>query len=90
MLQINAKKNAAKYLLFNRLRKDIAGQFKDDPSPIAQSYSVAVVLFADIVGFTTMSSIMDLCAIVSMLNNLFSMFNNVVEKYGLKNKVKKV
>jgi class 3 adenylate cyclase len=47
-----------------------------------------VVLFADIVGFTTMSSIIDPCAIVSVQNNLFSMFNNVIEKYGLKNKVK--
>jgi class 3 adenylate cyclase len=32
---------------------------------------------------------MDPCAVVSMLNDLFSMFDEVVEKYGL-NKVKTI
>jgi PAS domain S-box-containing protein len=89
MLRIEAEKNAAEYLLFNMLPAEIAGQLKDDPSHIAESHNFSAVLFADIVGFTSMTSTMDPRAVVSMLNDLFSMFDEVVEKYGL-NKVKTI
>ena len=89
MLQIEAEKNAAEYLLFNMLPEEIADQLKNDPCHIARSHNFSAVLFADIVGFTAMSSTMDPCAVVSMLNVLFSMFDEVVEKYGL-NKVKTI
>jgi hypothetical protein len=71
------------------LPEEIAGQLKDGPSHIAVSHNFSAVLFADIVGFTSMSSTMDPCAVVSMLNDLFSMFDEVVEKYGI-NEVKTI
>jgi PAS domain S-box-containing protein len=89
MLQIEAEKAAAEYLLFNMLPETIAGRLKNDPSHIAESHSFAAVLFADIVGFTSMSSMMEPHEVVSMLNDLFSMFDEVVERYDL-NKVKTI
>jgi PAS domain S-box-containing protein len=89
MLKIEAEKSAAEFLLFNMLPETIAGRLKDDPSHIAESHSFAAVLFADIVGFTSMSSTMEPHEVVSMLNELFSMFDEVVEEYGL-NKIKTI
>jgi PAS domain S-box-containing protein len=89
MLQVEAEKNAAEYLLFNMLPEKIARQLQIDPSYNAESHDFCAVLFADIVGFTSMSSTMEPREVVSMLNDLFSMFDEVVEKYGL-NKVKTI
>lgn len=47
------------------------------------------ILFADIVGFTTMSSTLSPVTLVGMLNELFSSFDDLVEKYDL-NKVKTI
>ena len=89
MMRIEAEKSAAEYLLFNMLPETIAGRLKDDPSHIAESHSFAAVLFADIVGFTSMSSLMEPHEVVSMLNELFSMFDELVDNYDL-NKVKTI
>jgi adenylate cyclase len=59
------------------------------PSPklkseaIADSFSEATVLFADIVGFTELSSRLTPQELVQCLNQIFSCFDNIAEKYGL-------
>jgi len=46
-------------------------------------------LFADIVGFTSISSEITPIEVVRLLNDLFSRFDDLVDKYGL-NKIKTI
>jgi len=70
-------------LLLNILPQSIATRLKDDPRTIADGYREVTVLFADIVDFTTISSDKDPDEIVNMLNNVFSLFDDLAAKYGL-------
>jgi class 3 adenylate cyclase/CHASE3 domain sensor protein len=70
-------------LLLNILPKDIAELLKKKPNSIAEQYSEASILFADVVDFTPMSSQMKPIELVELLNQVFSQFDNLVEKYDL-------
>lgn len=89
LTKVEVDKAAAEMLLSNMLPDQIVTQLKKNPSHIAEHHDDAVVLFADIVGFTTMSSQMSPQEVVSMLNILFSSFDALVEKYEL-NKIKTI
>jgi PAS domain S-box-containing protein len=89
LMEVTIEKTAAEVLLMNVLPEQIANQLLRDPSHIAESHKCACILFADIVGFTAMSSKMMPKEVVSMLNDLFSMFDGIVEEYCL-NKVKTI
>jgi len=65
-------------LLNNVLPKSIASQLMEYPDdPIADGFDEATVLFADIVGFTTMSEELDAGEMVFLLNELFTGFDAV-------------
>ncbi|MGI9356294.1 MAG: adenylate/guanylate cyclase domain-containing protein [Rhizobiaceae bacterium] len=65
-------------LLNNVLPKSIANQLMQYPDdPIADGFDEATVLFADIVGFTTMSEELDPGEMVFLLNELFTGFDAV-------------
>lgn len=65
-------------LLNNVLPAVIADQLIENPNdPIADGFDEATVLFADIVGFTTMSGELDAAEMVFILNELFSGFDAV-------------
>ena len=70
-------------LLLNILPKDIAELLKKRPDSIAEQYSEASILFADVVNFTPMSSQMKPIELVGLLNQVFSQFDALVEKYDL-------
>lgn len=70
-------------LLLNILPKDIAELLKKKPDSIAEQYSEASILFADVVNFTPMSSQMTPIELVGLLNQVFSQFDDLVEKYDL-------
>jgi class 3 adenylate cyclase/CHASE3 domain sensor protein len=70
-------------LLLNILPKDIAELLKKKPDSIAEQYSEASILFADVVNFTPMSSQMKPIELVELLNQVFSQFDDLVEKYDL-------
>jgi len=70
-------------LLLNILPKDIAELLKNEPHTIADQYSEASILFADVVNFTPMSSKMTPIQLVELLNKVFSQFDDLVEKYDL-------
>jgi class 3 adenylate cyclase/CHASE3 domain sensor protein len=71
-------------LLLNILPKDIAELLKKKPEDsIAEQYSEASILFADVVDFTPMSSQMKPIELVELLNRVFSQFDGLVEKYDL-------
>jgi adenylate cyclase len=88
-MEMAIDKQVAEDLLVNMLPEEVAQRLKEDPGHIADHFSIASVLFADIVGFTTMANEMEPIAVVALLNDLFSRFDEALDKYGL-NKVKTI
>lgn len=70
-------------LLLNVLPLSIANRLKDNDMRIANSHESVTVLFADIAGFTQLTSSISPTQLVELLSQLFSRFDQLVEKYGL-------
>lgn len=70
-------------LLLNILPRKIAEQLKQKQQPIAQSFDSVSILFADIVGFTPLSSQNSATYMVNLLNQLFCQFDDLVELHQL-------
>ena len=70
-------------LLLNILPQKIAQKLKHQPSTIADYFSEVTVMFADIVGFTQLSSTVSPTKLVEMLNEIFSEFDRLAEKHNL-------
>ncbi|MFN8373083.1 MAG: adenylate/guanylate cyclase domain-containing protein [Anaerolineae bacterium] len=70
-------------LLLNILPSDIAAILKNENRVIADHYDGASILFADVVGFTPMSATMTPVELVNLLNEVFTYFDSLVEKYQL-------
>jgi guanylate cyclase len=69
--------------LLNILPKEISDALKVDRSAIAAHYESASVLFAYVVGFTPMAAAMSPLRLVNVLDEVFSAFDDLVEKHGL-------
>ena len=50
---------------------------------IGDAYDNVVIMFSDIVGFSTMSSSMSAVEVFLMLTNLYYAFDRLVDKYGV-------
>jgi class 3 adenylate cyclase len=70
-------------LLLNILPQVIAEQLKQQPTTIADSFLEVTVLFADIVGFTELSSRTSASKLVELLNEIFCLFDELAEKHGV-------
>jgi adenylate cyclase len=81
--QRNFFQERSETLLLNILPKEISDALKVDRSAIAAHYESASVLFADVVGFTPMAAAMSPLSLVNLLNEVFSSFDDLVEKHGL-------
>jgi adenylate cyclase len=86
-LEVANQKNIE--LLLNILPEPIADRLRDGESLIADRYDDVSLLFADIVGFTGLSSGMDPGELVTLLNDVFSVFDGLVAASGLE-KVKTI
>lgn len=73
----------AESLLLNILPGSIAERLKAHPETIADQFTAASVLFADVVGFTPRSEHLPPAEVVGMLDRLFSHFDTLAERYGL-------
>ena len=78
-----SEQEKAEALLLNILPKEIAAILKNENRVIADQYDCASILFADVVNFTSMSAKMTPTELVELLNEAFSYFDTLVEKYGL-------
>ena len=81
LLAIEEKKSES--LLLNILPKEIAKILKTEKRTIADHYDAASIMFADMVGFTPLSIAMTPGEIVRLLNDIYSHFDSLVDKYGL-------
>ena len=70
-------------LLLNVLPRDVAAVLKDDNRTIADQFDAVSILFADIVGSTSLAARLSPLQLVEVLNEAFSYFDSVVEKYDL-------
>ncbi len=70
-------------LLLNILPEDIAVILKNESRVIADSYKDVSILFADVVNFTLLSAQMSPDELVGLLNEVFSHFDLLAEKYCL-------
>jgi adenylate cyclase len=70
-------------LLLNILPKEIATSLKNEPGTLARYHQQVSILFADVVNFTPLSSQLSPVALVELLNEMFSHFDTLVEKYNL-------
>lgn len=70
-------------LLLNVLPLQIAERLKQDTSAIAEQFDEVTILFADIVGFTPLSTRMKPTELVNLLNEIFSAFDELTEQHGL-------
>jgi adenylate cyclase len=81
--ELNREKDRSDRLLLNILPESIAHQLKQNNTAPAQQFEEATILFADIVGFTSLSARMEAMELVAGLNQIFSAFDALTEKYGL-------
>jgi guanylate cyclase len=81
--QLRLEQEKSENLLLNILPREVARALKDDSRVIANHFEGASVLFADIVGFTPLSSQMAAAEVVELLNEIFTHFDALVEKHHL-------
>lgn len=81
--QLQLEQEKSEELLLNILPKDIADILKIENRIIADHFESASILFADLVGFTKLTSEMAPIEMVELLNDIYSHFDRLVEKYGL-------
>jgi class 3 adenylate cyclase len=80
---IEQKNRENERLLLNILPEAIAVRLKNGETTIADSFAEVTVLFADIVGFTSMSAVTKPRDMVNMLNDLFTRFDRSAQKAGV-------
>lgn len=80
---IQVEREHSERLLLNILPAPIAERLKSGESVIADEFSDVTVLFADIVGFTPLASQMLPKDLVRLLNQIFTIFDELANTYGL-------
>jgi adenylate cyclase len=80
---LRVEQERAESLLLNILPGSIAARLKANPQTIADSFTSASVLFADVVDFTPRSEHLPPAEVVGLLDRLFSHFDTLAERYGL-------
>jgi len=80
---LRLEKEKSELLLLNILPGPIAQRLKYESGSIADSFAEVTVLFADIVGFTKLSTRVSPIELVELLNQIFSTFDRLAEKHGL-------
>ena len=71
------------HLLLSLFPETIAAQLRDSHQSVADSFDNVTIVFADIVGFTEYASTMGASELVAMLDEIFSEFDALVDKYGI-------
>ena len=81
--QKNIFQDKSEALLLNILPAEIVKILRNEPRTIADHFEGASILFADVVNFTPLSESMTPIELVELLNEVFSQFDQLVEKYRL-------
>ncbi|MCC5815554.1 MAG: FIST C-terminal domain-containing protein [Leptospira sp.] len=77
------ERHKSEKLLLNILPESIAERLKSGETKIADQFDNVTVLFADLVGFTSLSGKLNASEIVRILNLLFRNFDSLCDRYGI-------
>ncbi|MGQ0608789.1 MAG: adenylate/guanylate cyclase domain-containing protein [Chloroflexota bacterium] len=80
---LRAAQDRAENLLLNILPREIAEKLKAEPRTIADQFTAASILFADVADFTRTSERLPPAEVVGVLDRLFRHFDTLAEKYGV-------
>ena len=81
--QVEREKRKSETVLYNVLPRSIAERLKKGEDNIAEDIADATVLFADLVGFTKLSSQISPDTLLYLLNHIFSAFDKMVVDFQL-------
>ena len=81
MDRLRHEHDRAERLLLNVLPRTVATELKETGSTTARRFDEVSVLFADIVGFTPLSATMEPEELVDRLNEVFTHFDSLAERY---------
>lgn len=81
--ELRVEKERSDRLLLNILPPAIAERLKRNEMNIAQGHADVTVMFADIVGFTRMTEELSPVETVKILNDVFSIFDELADKHGV-------
>jgi adenylate cyclase len=80
---LRQEQQKSEQLLLNILPEAIVAQLKQFQGSLAERFEEATVLFADIVNFTPLAAHASPLDLVNLLNQVFSAFDRLAEKYHL-------
>ncbi|HET9652062.1 MAG TPA: adenylate/guanylate cyclase domain-containing protein [Usitatibacter sp.] len=81
--EMRHERERSERLLLNILPPAIAERLKRNEVNIAQGHADVTVMVADIVGFTRMTEELSPVDTVKILNDIFSIFDDIADKYGV-------
>lgn len=82
-VRLRAEQQRAEHLLLNILPGPVAERLKRNEQAIADGFADVTVMFVDIVDFTHVAEGMSPNEVFSMLNRIFSSFDDLAERFGL-------
>ena len=80
---LKAEQEKSERLLLNILPAPVAERLKTSDQTIADGFADVTVMFADIVNFTHVAASLSPNQVFSMLNRIFSAFDEMAERFGL-------
>ena len=80
--ELEREKERVEKLLLNIMPKAVYEEMKDFGSAMPQRFDNATILMLDFVGFTSMAVSSDPTALIAELNDIFTVFDRVVDNFG--------
>jgi class 3 adenylate cyclase len=81
--EIQSEREKSEQLLLNILPEAVVAELREKGSATPVQYESATVLFTDFVGFTSIAETLSPQELLKELDNCFSYFDTVCQKYGL-------